>query len=81
MSTSSRKRCPEPAKVEMKSAPPPFGSMRAPAESMNHTIGTRERKASSRSRVTLTSPTIPIEPPLTVKSYAAAHTMRPSTSP
>ena len=39
-----------------------------PAESMNHTIGMRQRRASSRMRLTLTSPVWPIEPPLTVKS-------------
>jgi hypothetical protein len=69
MMTCSRKRCPRPAKSEMKSA---FGwepgSMRAPAESMNQTMGQRPRRASSRIRETLTSPVSPIDPPLTVKS-------------
>ncbi len=32
-------------------------------------------------RVTLVSPTKPIEPPLTVKSYAAAATWRPAILP
>ena len=53
----------------------------APAESISHTIGIRQRNASSRIRVTLVSPTKPIEPPLTVKSYAAAETCRPETLP
>ena len=69
MITSSRKRCPVPAKSEtMSPCPPALGSMRAPAESMNQTIGMRQRSASSRMRVTLVSPTWPIEPPFTVKS-------------
>jgi hypothetical protein len=55
--------------------------MRAPAESMNQTIGMRQRRASSRQRVTLVSPTKPIDPPFTVKSYAAAATGRPLTLP
>ena len=69
MMTSSRKRCPVPAKIAVMSPPPEaLGSMRAPAESMNHTMGMRQRSASSRMRVTLVSPMAPIEPPLTVKS-------------
>ena len=58
-----------------------FGSIRAPAESISQTIGIRLRSASSRRRVTLVSPVKPMEPPLTVKSYAAAATLRPSTLP
>jgi hypothetical protein len=61
--TSSRNRCPEPANSE-----PTASWMRAPAESSSHTNGIRLLSASSRSRVTLSSPVIPIEPAMTVKS-------------
>ena len=40
----------------------------APAESSSHTIGMRLPSASSRTRATLISPVIPIEPAITVKS-------------
>ena len=53
----------------------------APAESMSHTIGILQRNASSRMRVTLVSPTRPIEPPLTVKSWLNTNTSRPSMVP
>ncbi len=82
MITSSRNSAPEPANKEsMSPCGPTFGSMRAPAESMNQTIGMRLRSASSRRRATFVSPTCPREPPLTVKSYAAAQHSRPSTWP
>ncbi len=69
MITSSRNSVPAPANSDSRSPfCPDCGSMRAPAESMNQTIGMRLRSASSRKRVTLTSPVCPIEPPLTVKS-------------
>jgi hypothetical protein len=74
--TSSRNRCPEPAKSE-----PTASWMRAPAESSSHTSGMRLLSASSRRRVTLISPVMPIEPAMTVKSYAATATIRPSTLP
>ena len=56
------------AKELMKWAWSPSAERRAPAESMSHTIGTRSRSASSRSRATLRSPTGPMLPPCTVKS-------------
>ena len=61
--TSSRKRWPEPANSE-----PAASWMRAPAESSSQTIGMRCFSASSRRRATLTSPVMPIEPAITVKS-------------
>ena len=42
--------------------------IRAPAESISHTSGMRWRNASSRIRPALISPTMPIEPAITVKS-------------
>jgi len=42
--------------------------MRAPAESSSQTKGIRFCSAISRRRVTLSSPVIPIEPAITVKS-------------
>ena len=42
--------------------------MRAPAESSSHTNGMRLDSASSRRRVTFSSPVMPIEPAITVKS-------------
>ena len=74
--TSSRKRWPEPANSE-----PAASWIRAPAESSSHTIGMRLPSASSRRRETLSSPVIPIEPAMTVKSYAATATSRPSILP
>ena len=61
--TSSRNRCPEPANSD-----PTASSIRAPAESSSHTNGIRLVSASSRSRATFSSPIIPIEPAMTVKS-------------
>jgi hypothetical protein len=61
--TSSRNRCPEPANSE-----PAASWIRAPAESSSHTSGIRFCRAISRRRVTLSSPVIPIEPAITVKS-------------
>ena len=63
LTTSSRNRCPEPANSE-----PTASWMRAPAESSSQTNGMRLLSASSRSRPTLISPVIPIEPAMTVKS-------------
>ncbi len=63
MITSSRNRWPEPANSE-----PAASWMRAPAESSSQTIGMRFVSASSRSRATFSSPVIPIEPAITVKS-------------
>ena len=63
MITSSRNRWPEPANSE-----PAASWMRAPAESSSQTIGMRLVSASSRSRATFSSPVIPIEPAITVKS-------------
>ena len=74
--TSSRKRWPEPAKSE-----PTASWIRAPALSSSHTNGMRLVSASSRRRVTLISPVVPIEPAMTVKSYAQTATSRPSTLP
>ncbi len=61
--TSSRNRCPEPANSE-----PTASWMRAPAESSSQIIGIRLVNASSRTRETLSSPVIPIEPAMTVES-------------
>ena len=63
ISTSSRKSAPEPAKSE-----PAASWMRAPAESSSQTKGIRFCRAISRRRPTLSSPVIPIEPAITVKS-------------
>ena len=63
MITSSRNRCPEPANSE-----PAASWMRAPAESSSHTIGMRFWSARSRRRPTFSSPVMPIEPAMTVKS-------------
>ena len=70
--TSSRNRWPEPANSE-----PAASWMRAPAESSSQTIGMRFCSASSRSRPTLSSPVMPIEPAMTVKSYAAIGAQAP----
>ena len=64
----SRKRCPVPAKSEIMSGCDEPGSMRAPAESMNQTIGQRPLSAIERRRVTFSSPVYPMLPPFTVKS-------------
>ena len=61
--TSSRNRWPEPANSE-----PTASWMRAPAESSSQMKGMRLVSASSRRRVTLISPVMPIEPAITVKS-------------
>ena len=61
--TSSRNRWPEPANSE-----PAASWIRAPAESSSHMKGIRLPSARSRSRVTLSSPVMPIEPAMTVKS-------------
>ena len=63
ITTSSRNRCPVPANSE-----PTASWIRAPAESSSQTIGIRLVSASSRSRATLISPVMPIEPAITVKS-------------
>ena len=76
IATCSRNRSPAPANVE-----PLVAWMRAPAESSSHTIGMRWLSARWRSRRILFSPTAPIEPAITVKSYAATATLRPSISP
>ena len=55
--------------------------MRAPAESMSHTSGMRSRSATSRMRPALISVTWPMDPAMTVKSYARTATLRPCTSP
>ena len=76
IATCSRNSAPAPANVE-----PDVDWMRAPAESSSHTNGMRCFTACARSREILLSPTPPIEPAITVKSYAATHTGRPSISP
>ena len=63
ITTSSRNRWPEPANSE-----PAASWIRAPAESSSQTSGMRFWSASSRSRATFSSPVIPIEPAITVKS-------------
>ena len=63
ISTSSRKRWPEPANSE-----PAASWIRAPAESSSQMNGIRFCSAISRRRATLSSPVIPIEPAITVKS-------------
>ncbi len=62
-STSSRNRWPVPANCE-----PIASCTRAPAESSSHTNGIRSESASSRRRPTFSSPVMPIEPAITVKS-------------
>ena len=76
IATCSRNSAPAPANVE-----PLVDWMRAPAESSSHTNGMRWRTACARMRAILFSPTAPIEPAITVKSYAATATGRPSISP
>ena len=76
MITCSRNRSPVRANIE-----PVASWMRAPAESISHTSGMRSRSASSRMRVAFNSLTMPIEPAITVKSYAITATLRPSISP
>ena len=61
--TSSRNSCPVPANSD-----PTASWMRAPAESSSQIIGMRLVSASSRSRATFSSPVMPIEPAITVKS-------------
>ena len=61
--TSSRNRWPEPANSE-----PGASWMRAPAESSSQINGMRLPSASSRRRATFSSPVMPIEPAMTVKS-------------
>ena len=61
--TSSRNRWPVPANSE-----PTASWIRAPAESSSQISGIRLVSASSRRRVTLSSPVIPIDPAITVKS-------------
>ncbi len=63
ITTSSRNRCPEPANSE-----PTASWMRAPAESSSQMKGMRLVNASSRRRPTFSSPVMPIEPAITVKS-------------
>ena len=63
ITTSSRNRWPEPANSE-----PTASWIRAPAESSSQTNGIRWVRASSRRRVTLGSPVMPIDPAMTVKS-------------
>ena len=63
MWTCSRNRSPVRANIE-----PAASWIRAPAESISHTSGMRSRSASSRVRPALISPTMPIEPAITVKS-------------
>ncbi len=63
ITTSSRKRWPEPANSE-----PAASWMRAPAESSSQIIGIRFWSASSRRRAIFISPVMPIEPAITVKS-------------
>ncbi len=63
ITTSSRKRNPEPAKSE-----PTASWMRAPAESSSQMNGIRLVSASSRRRATFSSPVMPIDPAMTVKS-------------
>ena len=63
MTTSSRNRWPLPAKSE-----PTASWIRAPALSSNQTKGRRLVSARSRRRATFSSPVMPIEPAMTVKS-------------
>ena len=63
MTTSSRNRWPEPANSE-----PTASWMRAPALSSSQTNGIRFVSASSRRRATFSSPVMPIDPAMTVKS-------------
>ena len=69
IATCSRNSAPAPANVD-----PLVDWMRAPAESSSHTIGMRWLTACARMRAILFSPTAPIEPAITVKSYAAIAT-------
>jgi hypothetical protein len=63
ITTCSRKMAPAPANDDVEVC-----WMRAPAESSSQTIGMRWRIASSRMRDVFCSPTMPIEPAITVKS-------------
>ena len=63
MWTCSRNRSPVRANMD-----PVASWIRAPAESTSHTSGMRSRSANSRTRVAFSSPTMPIEPAITVKS-------------
>ena len=63
MCTCSRNRSPVRANID-----PAASWIRAPAESISHTSGIRSRSASSRIRPALISPTMPMEPAITVKS-------------
>ena len=63
ITTSSRNRCPLPANKD-----PTASWMRAPAESSSQIMGIRLLSASSRRRETFSSPVIPIDPAITVKS-------------
>src|SRR6266508_1174575 len=76
MMDSSRKRKPDWANVE-----PMASWMRAPAESMSQTIGMRLLSAISRARLHLTSAVRPMEPAITVKSYAISDAGRPLILP
>ena len=82
---SARRRSSRPARGTARPRPrtsdPLVDWMRAPAESSSHTIGMRCRSACARIREILFSPTAPIDPAITVKSYAATATWRPSISP
>ncbi len=63
ITTCSRNRSPVRANID-----PAASWIRAPAESISHTIGMRSRSASSRMRDAFSSPTMPIEPAMIVKS-------------
>ena len=63
IATCSRKSAPCPAKVE-----PLDDCSRAPALSSSQTMGMRWRSACSRRRAIFCSPTVPIDPAITVKS-------------
>ncbi len=76
MCTCSRNRSPVRANIE-----PAASWIRAPPESTSHTMGMRSRRASSRMRDALSSPTMPMDPAITVKSYAMTATRRPSIRP
>ena len=74
--TCSRNNAPAPANVE-----PDVDWMRAPPLSSRYTRGMRSRSTSSRMRAVFCSPTPPIDPAMTVKSYAMIATRRPPTLP
>ena len=77
---------PESFDISAKWGPPTqpartYSSARAPDPSKSQIAGTRFWWASSSRRSRLSSPVVPTDPPMTVKSSAPTRTSRPSTRP